>query len=157
LTSKKGGNVHDRDVVTNTANRVWSDDPSYAAKNAAALGIDSYFHSANEPNQSISFDFRNLTITPTHYSLCTYSSGPNFCHLKSWVLEGSTGENSWIEIDRRENNSDLNSSCALKTFSIARSNPVRVIRLRQIGPNHQNDNCLVFTSFEVFGSVVGLE
>jgi hypothetical protein len=34
---------------------------------------------------------------------------------------------------------------------------VRVIRLRQIGPNRQNENLMLFTSFEVFGSVVGLE
>jgi hypothetical protein len=157
LTSKFGGNVHDRGVVTITANRVYSDNPNYATKNAADLGTDSYFNSANEPNQSISFDFRNLTIIPTHYSLRTHSSGPNDSHLKSWVLEGSTDGNLWIEIDRRENNSDLNSSCALKTFSIARSDPVRVIRLRQIGPNHCNNNQLVCSSFEVFGSMVDLE
>jgi hypothetical protein len=157
LTSKFGGNVHDRKIVTITANHVVADHPNDAAKNVADLGTNSYFHSANEANQSISFDFRNLTITPTHYSLRMNSPGPNHYHLKNWVLEGSPDGNSWIELDRRENNNDLNSSYALKTFSVSRSDPVRVIRLRQIGPNHQNDNYMIFTSFEVFGSVVGLE
>jgi hypothetical protein len=157
LTSKFGGNVHDRNVVTITANRAYDDNPHNAAKNVADLGTNSYFCSANEANQSISFDFQNLTITPTHYSLRMHSPDPNYCHLKNWVLEGSPDGDLWIELDRRENNNDLNSSYALKTFSVSRSDPVRVIRLRQIGPNHQNSNHMIFTSFEVFGSIVGLE
>jgi hypothetical protein len=157
LTSKFRGNVYDRSVVTITANRAASDHSYYAAKNVADLGTDSYFQSPNEANQSISFDFRNLTITPTHYSLRMYSPEPNSYHLKNWVLEGSPDGNSWIELDRCENNNDLNSSYALKTFSVSRSDLVCVICLREIGPNHQNNNHMIFTSFEVFGSVVGLE
>jgi hypothetical protein len=83
LISKFGGNVHDHDIVTITANRTLNDDPSHTAKNAAGLGTDSCFHSAYELDQSISFDFRNLRIIPTHYSLRTYHSGSNCCHVKS--------------------------------------------------------------------------
>jgi hypothetical protein len=73
---------------------------------------------------------------PTHCSLRRYSDGPNICHLKNWVFEGSTDATAWSEIDRCEDNSDLNSSFALKPFSIAQSDPIRAIPLRQIGPNH---------------------
>jgi hypothetical protein len=84
LASKFGGNVQDRSAVTITANRVYSSDASCAAKNAADLGTDSYFCSANEPNQLISFNFGNLTILPTHYSLRMHSPSPNYSHLKNW-------------------------------------------------------------------------
>jgi hypothetical protein len=157
LTSKFSGNSHDRSVVTITANRVINDNPGCAAKNVTDLGTDSIFYCANQSNQLISFDFRSLTITPTHSSLRMHTPGPNNYHVKNWVLEGSTDSQEWIEIDRRENDSDLNNSCSLKTFSIARSDPVRLIHLRQIGPNHQSDKYLIFNLFEVFGSVIGLE
>jgi hypothetical protein len=157
LTSKFDGNVHDRSVVTITANRVINDNSGCATKNVADLGTDSIVHSANEPPHSISFDFRSLTIAPTHYSVRMYTPSPNSFQLKNWVLEGSTDSCAWIEIDHRENNSDLNSSCPLKMFSIARSDPVSLIPLRQIDPNHRNDNFLIFTSFEVFGSMVGIK
>jgi hypothetical protein len=84
-----------------------------------------------------------------------YILGPNNYHLKSWMLEGSADGNSLIELDRRENSSDLNSSFTLKTFSILRSDPVRGIR--QIDPNLGNGSRLIFTSFKVFRSVVRLE
>jgi hypothetical protein len=48
-------------------------------------------------------------------------------------------------------------SFALMMFSIARSDPLHVIRLLQIGPNHCNYNYLIFISFEIFSSVVDLE
>jgi hypothetical protein len=83
--------------------------------------------------------------------------GPTGAHLKSWVLESSTDGNVWSKIDHHENHSDLTRSFEQKTFSIARSDPVHVIRLRQIDPNHGNHNIVIFTSFGVFGSVIGLE
>jgi hypothetical protein len=154
---KFGGDVHDRDIVTIIVNRACYTHPSHAAKNVADIGSDSYFYSANEPNQSIAFDFRNLMIMSTHYSLRMHHPRPNQYYLKNWALESSRDGNSWMYLDRCENNSDLNSFFALKTFSIARFDPVRVIHLRQIGPNHRNDNYLIFTSFEIFGSMVGIE
>jgi hypothetical protein len=157
LTSRFGGNVHDRGVVNITANRVASDSPGYAAKNVADLGTDSFFHSVNEPNQWICFDFKEMKIRPTHYSIRMHSSGPNSFHLKNWVIEGSTDGTSWHELDRRENNTDLNNSYAVKTFNICKVDTFRMIRLRQIGLNHRNDNLLLFTAFELFGSLIGLK
>jgi hypothetical protein len=157
LTAKFGGNVHDRGVVHITANRVRSDDPSYAAKNVVDLGTDSYFSSANDANQSICFDFKKMTITPTHYSIRMNSNSPNYHHLKSWVLEGSKEGNSWIEIDRQNDYGDLNSQFGVTIFSVGRSESVGLLRLRQAGQNHQGNNFLYFTAFEIFGSVVGTE
>jgi hypothetical protein len=157
LTSQFSGNIHDRGVVTITANRPISNYPSYAAKNVADLGTDSYFRSANEPNQWICFDFKAMKIRPTHYSVRTCSGGPNTIHLKNWVIEGSADGTSWNEIDRRENNTDLNNSYAVKTFNVCRVDTFQMIRLRQIGLNHQNYNHLIFTAFELFGSLIGLK
>jgi hypothetical protein len=61
-----------------------------------------------------------------------------------------------MEIDRRENNSDLNATLAVKTFAVARSGGFRRIRLRLGGPSHSGNNHLFLTAFEVFGAVAGL-
>jgi hypothetical protein len=156
LTAKFGGNVHDRGVVHITANRVCDDSTGHAAKNVVDLGTDSYFHSTYDANQSICFDFKKMTITPTHYSIRTNNNGPNGYHLKSWVLEGSKEGNLWIEIDRQDGRSDLNSRFAVATFSVGRSESVGLLRLRQTGLNHSGNNLLYFTAFEIFGSAVGI-
>jgi hypothetical protein len=120
------------------------------------LGTDSYFYSASDANQSICFDFKKMTITPTHYSIRTSRNGPNSYQLKNWVLEGSKEGNSWIEIDRQDGRGDLNSQFAVATFSVCRSESVGLLRLRQTGPNHSGNNLLRFIAFEIFGSAVGI-
>jgi hypothetical protein len=157
LTCRFGGNVHERGVVGITANRPVNAESCNAPMNLADLGTDSYFHSVNEPNQSICYDFKEMKIRPTHYSVRMYPAGRNSYHLKNWVIEGSTDGASWSEIDRRENNTDLNSSLAIKTFEVAKIATFWMIRLRQIGQNHRGDHYLIFTSFELFGSLMGMK
>jgi hypothetical protein len=45
----------------------------------------------------------------------------------------------------------------VKTFAVERSESFCRIRLRQTGPNHEGDNFLALTAFEVFGAVAGLQ
>jgi hypothetical protein len=99
--------VQDDNTVTITANRAYTDRPGNPAKNVPDIGANSVFSSANEPSQTISFNFGNLTAAAAHDSLCAQSSAQNGNHLKSWVLEGSPDGNSWIELDRRKNNFDV--------------------------------------------------
>jgi hypothetical protein len=89
LTSKFGGNVRDRNIVNVTANRVYNDSPSYAPKNVADLGSNSIFHSVNEPNQSICFDFKMMKVIPSHYSIRMLGSTASGCHPENRLLEWS--------------------------------------------------------------------
>ena len=78
--------------------------------------------------------------------------------LKSWVIEVSnTGtESAWREIDRREDNNDLNDDYATANFKISRvaSGSVRFFRLRQIGENHNGTDVLALSSLEIFGTLL---
>jgi hypothetical protein len=60
------------------------------------------------------------------------------------------------EIDRPENNSDLNGEKAVKTFAVSRCVCFGKIRWWQTGPNHRGNNQLVLSAFNVFGPVAGL-
>jgi hypothetical protein len=155
LTSRHGRNVHDVGVMSITANRPVDDHPACGPKNAVDLGTNSYFHSVNEPNQSICFDFKALQIRATHYTVCMLESRSASCHLKNWVIEGSNEGISWTEIDRRENNTDLNISYAIKTFVVKEIDRFSMICLRQIGLNHEKSNYQMMTTFEVFGWLLG--
>jgi hypothetical protein len=95
----------------------------------------------------------------THYAIRTRSNGPiGGNHLKSWVVEVTNDRSkadSWIEIDRQENNQDLNGRGVVQTFRC--SNPpngeFRYLRIRQIGPNHNGHHYMFLSAFEIFGQL----
>jgi hypothetical protein len=156
LNLKHGGNVHDRVIVTVTAHEPFSDSSSIMPKNAADLTVtNSWFCSKNAADQWLAYDFQNLRIKPTAYSIRSYhGSQANGRHPKSWAIEVSLDGSRWTEIDRRENNSDLNGASLVNTFSVSESVECRFIRLRQIGLNHHGDYYLVFSSLEIFGHLI---
>jgi hypothetical protein len=73
------------------------------------------------------------------------------------MVEGSDDGVSWTEIDRRENNDNLNDWFAVKTFAVSPPGSFGKIRLRQTGLNHSVNSDLVLSAFELFGSVAGLQ
>jgi hypothetical protein len=151
LTKKCGGNVHDYDVVTVTESGMVS--LAYPGKNTVDLGSPSCFQSPNLANQWICYDFKNMRIKPTHYSVCSYSSKANSHHLKSWALETSEDGSRWVEVDRREDNYDLNGSNVTKTFQVRRGENCRFVRLRQTGKNHCGFDIMMLSGFELFGTL----
>jgi hypothetical protein len=82
--------------------------------------------------------------------------GASWDNLKSWVVEDSGDRASRTEIDRHENNSDVNDAWAVNTFAVVRSVSFRRIRSRHPSPNHRGENCLVLCGFDVIGSVAGV-
>jgi hypothetical protein len=116
----------------------------HSPQDAADLSTDGFFWSLNSPNQSIGYDFKdNQAISPTNYAIGSVPSWPvNSDHPKSWVIEVTNDRskaNSWVEIDRREDNQDLNGGGIVGTFTIShrQSGGFRCIRFRQIGANHR--------------------
>jgi hypothetical protein len=153
LTAKCGGNVHDKGLIEATASNIDNSSSLYHPKNATDLqNRSSVFCSNNEPNSWICYDFKEMEVTPTHYSILSCPSGPNQNdHPKSWCLEVSGDGKSWIEVHRCENNSDLNGLSQIGTYSVNRSVKCRFVRLRQTGKNHFNRDYLMLSGFEIFG------
>jgi hypothetical protein len=153
LTLKCGGNVHDNGLIEVTASSIRGSSPSCHPKNAVDLQNRlSCFKSQGEPSSWICYDFKDMEITPSHYSILSYPSGPNQNHHpKSWCLEVSVDGTSWTEVHRCENNSDLNGSSWIGTYSINRSVKCRFVRLRQTGTNHLNRDYFLLSGFEIFG------
>jgi hypothetical protein len=119
------------------------------------LKADTLFHSKNERDQWISYDFCKSRIKPTHYSIRSrYDGNPGNYNLRSWVIEGSIDGSNWVEIDRRDNNNELNGKNISRQFAISHPDEFQMIRLRQTGKNHAGHDYLIFCAFEIFGTLL---
>jgi hypothetical protein len=176
LTRECSGNVHDRNVievtsgsfekVTSGANPhsgAYNNKPEYAAKNAADLETGSDFFSAyrdkkedipHTRNNWICYDFKERRIVPTHYTIRTNLNGPVSYHLKSWLVETSTDGENWREVAREEDNNQLNGRWFIATFPVAGGGECRFIRLVNIGRNHEGDDQLIISAWEIFGNLI---
>jgi hypothetical protein len=149
LTRQHGGHVHDRGIVTITSLSVCSDDDRFHPRNAANLNAPGGFCSKSEAGQWICWDFKEMRIRPTHYSIQ---------HLKrpipkTWIVEGSFDGSLWVELDRQTNNDSLNGTESIVSFPIARPIVCRMIRLSQLTENHQKDHQLGMSCVEFHGDL----
>ena len=92
-------------------------------------------------------------MSPVSYSI--RSGSQDF--PRSWVFEVSNDgrDESWVVVDRRENNNDLNGKFVTHKFAVGDPprGSYRFIRLRQTGTNHQGRDYLEISSLEVFGTL----
>lgn len=158
LTEEIGGNVNDKGMVNVTSSP--SNGNDYDSKNIVDFDDNHYFQSKNELNSWVKFDFQELKVRPTHYSIRTRpDGGKGDNHPKNWVIEGSNSddERDWKVLDSRENVTILDDGNKSYTFDI--QNPLnpeesyRYLRLRQTGPNTQKGNFyfLTLSALEYFG------
>ena len=158
LRRECGGNVHGFGLVEVTASSV--KDSGWSAHNTVS-GTDAVYCSKDEKDTWICYDFKHRRVTPRSYSVMSAGGLPGWEHLKSWVIEVSNDGHSWTEIDRRDNNNDLNNKFATVNFEISHipSEVFRFFRLRQTGLNHfcrnnQPGNYKVnIQALEIFGTL----
>jgi hypothetical protein len=148
MTREHGGNVHDRGIVDISAKSVHSS--SYLGRNAADLQSTTFFHSLNEQDQWLCYDFKNRRVRRTHYSIHAHS---NNHYLRSWTLEGSVDGSSWFSLDEQKENSTTHSGHPIGTFSVVESAEYRFIRLRQTGKSAHGNDVLELYAFEIFGQL----
>jgi hypothetical protein len=148
LTSKHEENVHDRGIVNVSGSTIYR---SCAAKNAVDLLSTSFFHSQNEPNQWLCYDFKDRKVRPTHYSVHAHSG--NY-YLRSWILEGSIDGSSWAELDHHTNDQTTNSNHPIGTFSISSDCKYQFLRVRQTGVNANGNHEIILYAMEIFGDLI---
>jgi hypothetical protein len=108
------------------------------------------FYTQNTPNSWICYDFKDMRVALTHYSVRSRRDN-NYQHLRSWILEGSLDSESWVEIDHHTNDSSLDNQEAIATFPISSSSDYQYIRLRQTGVNSSNHHHLILNAIEFYG------
>jgi hypothetical protein len=128
LTKSQGGSIHGAGVMTITSQSVGVD-PRNAVKNVVGLSADSAFRSGDGPGQWVRWDFHEMRVRPTHYTL-------KGAWLKSWVVEGSVDGESWTEIDRQTDRWDFSEGWATASFTVPKPGEFRFVRLTQTDTRH---------------------
>jgi hypothetical protein len=147
LTRQLSGNPHTKGAVIVTASS------SIAHRPSQVLDSDwkSHWLSEDRPDQWIKFDFKENRMYVTHYTIKTYNYCTGGNHLRSWVLEGTTNECDWLEIDRQQSKNDLNGRSRVKSWAVKAPGTYRSVKLTQTGPSHCDSDMLVLTGIEFFG------
>jgi hypothetical protein len=152
LSAECDGNVHKRRVVRVTASSERGS--SYASSNVIDLSANTEWLSQGEtPDQWLCYDFQGRTVEVTNYSIqsADVSGGSPRNFPKSWVLEGSQDGSQWVVLDERTNNRDLKGQSQIASFLTSTRQVSRLIRIRQTGPNHNNEPYFGFRALELFG------
>ena len=157
LQNKSGKKIHEQGIISITGSSP-SINQLFIAKEPELLidyDSDSIYHSCGNAGDWIEINFKEKKVKINGYSLRTHNYGPNYSHLKNWVIEGSKDKNQWIEIDREENNYDLKGPGIEHYFPISKStDEFQYIRLRSIGLNHAGNNYIYLTKFELYGEII---
>jgi hypothetical protein len=156
LRKKHGGNLHDLGVVTVTASDVRSGNGCDSPKNVIIDGTGNWFYSTDQQaDHWICCDFGNSRVALTHYSIrsCDGGGGPNWNNPQNWCLEGSQDRQLWTELNRQQNNRELDAQSKVSTFPVNVSGRFRMVRLRQTGVNCARHGELVLSRLEFFGTL----
>lgn len=100
------------------------------------------------------FDFKDITIQPTHYTLRHYLSWDTEA-LRSWVLEGSNDRDLWITLSTHINDPSLQNKGDTATWAIPlpeNNEFFRFFRIRQTNRNSNNHYYLALSGFEIYGN-----
>lgn len=115
------------------------------------------FESEDRPDSWICLDFKSHRVIPTAYTIRSSNwGGQNWCHPRSWVVEGSTDNTSWVTLDTQRGCSHLNGSGLVHTFKVNNetSKEFKYIRMKSTGKNWYNNNYLIIDSFEIYGTLI---
>ncbi|KAK8887933.1 hypothetical protein M9Y10_038992 [Tritrichomonas musculus] len=156
LTKKNSGNVDEKGVVKVTSSSVCCN--LYPKRAVDFDNIDNYFASDDKENSWLQYDFINLRVRPTHYSMRSRNSGgKGYKNPMSWLIEGSNDAENWTTLDSQKNVTYLDGKSLVHTFDIKalqKVNFFRYLRIRQTSKNSGNDDLLVISALEYFGSII---
>jgi hypothetical protein len=128
----------------------------FRVRHVADFENQTMFLPQNTPNSWICYDFKDMRVTLTHYSVRSRRDYNGY-HLRSWMLKGSIDCESWVEIDHHTNDSSLKSKGAIATFPISTSSDYQYIRLRQIDVNSNGNHYLMVNAIEFYGTLTILK
>jgi hypothetical protein len=142
LTRKSGGNVHDKGIVTVTAKSVCADYRGNALRDLVDLISNSYFWSCYGAGQWICWDFHDMRVRPTHYTIRSLA-------LQSWVVESSLDSMNWTKIHHTTDDIPFTTA-----FAVYDSSVCRFIRLTQTGKHQRKSDFMRIYELEFFGTLL---
>jgi hypothetical protein len=125
----------------------------YDPKNVADLETDSSFLSKTADNQWLCYDFKDMRVVVTRYTLRSHTNAKDTNHLRAWAIEGSEDGEQWTEIDRQEDDASLNGPKAIGSFEVRNVMECKCVRIKSIGQAWGGTKSMYFGAFELFGGL----
>jgi hypothetical protein len=148
LRRKCNGNVVENDVIAAS--------PGTTVRKAFDLhDSDSCHYHSRDPDQWLAIDFRKMRVQVSDYSVQTLH-GQEQHAPRSWVFEGSDDGATWLALDTRTGQSELQDSTRPWTFPVATQRYGQYLRFRKTEGFHSNCSFLYITAIEFHGLISGL-
>jgi hypothetical protein len=132
LNREYGGNPLDLNIIEVTSSSQYDQTGNCSPRHATILDTKAIFHSdCNTSDQWISYNFRSMRLSATHYSILTRGDCDTHHGPKSWKFEISNDGQNWVPIDQRTDDQQLNGRGKCGTFQISQPTESQFIRLHQ--------------------------
>ena len=148
-----GGNPHRRRLIRVTASSKQDVNDNHPYK-IVDYNWDGWFVTRNAPDSWVKIDFKKSCVNVTGYSIRGNSNNDH--NPECWVLEGSHDDIVWTTLDDvRDYHMHYLTHIGVFEIPRKRANPeyFRYIRIRQVDLNSSNEDYLVITNLEIFGSI----
>lgn len=116
-----------------------------------------YYQSTfNDIDAWICYDFKELKVRPTHYSIRSrYDANDVNGSPCNWCIEGSNNNKEWTILDTRKEDTSLKYANASNVFEIQRKlgkdEFYRYLRMRKTGVDSAGNNYFTISALEYFG------
>jgi hypothetical protein len=147
------GNPHDTGKISVSSKSTCGDYPGYHPKHASDVNKDSGFYSAGSQGEFIEYDFKEMRVAVTRYSIRAYNDAVNGTHLRSWVMKARDENGTWHEIDCQKDCASLNGPRATCDFPVRSVVEARSIRLEQTGLSWSGSHYVALEALELFGGL----
>ena len=159
LKKKYGNDIHDQEIISISSSSTEKNKPEQVID----YNFQDFWCSSMIIGSWLEINFRQFKVKLNGYSLKSSNAKINERHLKNWIIEGSNDRGNWTEIDKKENNFDLNGPNYEQYFPISNAdNFFQYIRIKNIGYNHSDRVAggrkrLLFTNLEIYGEIMKSE
>lgn len=160
LSEQTENNIHDDGIIEITSNSILSN--IYHPKNLVDYKSKTYYHSKDDGNAFVCFDFKDKLVQLSSYSIKSMNNNVHYSHLKNWTIEVSNDAETWKVIDRHINDPILDAPGKVINFNIRKKNIdfYRFVRIHQTGNSwdpRSNHNFIGFYFMEFFGKLIESE
>lgn len=156
LTGKTGGNISENGTITIKSSTVHSDyRTTYIPQNVVDFtSTDKYFYAdTNDTYFWVSFDFNDMEVELSSYTIKSNHWSTNIGHIKTWVIEYSNDGSSWTVVDHRDNDASLNGTFMVNTFNVQEKKKfARYYRFRNTG-KYWGGSGAGFNTIEFYGRI----
>jgi len=132
-----------------------ADSPDHPDNDPANLisGICSDYRSIQTNNPGITFDFGNLLIKPTKYTL-QHSRQKKTQILRTWILDAyEPSKGTWKRISNHTDDSSIKKKCGSASWDIKTATFFSKFRIVNMGANSSKKYNITLGQFEIYGTL----